>query len=280
MRIALAPARARAGVERASTSRSRRSPRLASRSATTTTPSLSIRFALPRASRDGFVAARSSTDDQGPLSDGSVNARTGAIDSRGFLRASVAFYAGMAVGSQVLTQFADVHPDVIDGVAAFNVDAAALYMIPLLASLSFAVTQSDKYEYLREVTKMIEESVLPAVAPLGVLGILALSCGAGVGEEALFRGFLMPWVDARLEGLGAGADVAAMGSLASTSLVFGALHAITPQYAVWATWASVLFSIESVRDGLGSAMFTHTLYDFLAFLYVIVSWMPDRESDD
>jgi membrane protease YdiL (CAAX protease family) len=153
-------------------------------------------------------------------------------------------------------------------------------MIPLLASLSFAVTQSDKYEYLREVRKMFEESVLPAVAPLGVLGILALSCGAGVGEEALFRGFLMPWVDARLEGLGAGADVAAMGSLASTSLVFGALHAITPQYAVWATWASVLFSIECVRDGLGSAMFTHTLYDFLAFLYVIVSWMPDRESDD
>ena len=120
MRVALAPARALAGADRASTSRSRRSSRSASRSATIPTPSLSIRFALPRASRDSFVAARSSADDRGPLSDGSVNARTGAIDSRGFLRASVAFYAGMAVGSQVLTQFADVHPDVIDGVAAFG----------------------------------------------------------------------------------------------------------------------------------------------------------------
>ena len=31
---------------------------------------------------------------------------------------------------------------------------------------------------------------------------MALSLGAGVGEEALFRGFLMPFMDGRLQDLG------------------------------------------------------------------------------
>ena len=219
-------------------------------------------------------------NDDGPLNDGTVDEVTGAIDSRAFFNASVAFYAVMTVGAQILCRFADVHPDVVDGAFAFNVDAAALYTTPLLASLTFAVTQSEKYEFLREVRETFESSVLPAVAPLGVVGIFALSLGAGVGEEAMFRGFLMPWVDGRLESLGVGGDVASIAALASTSAAFGALHAITPAYAAWATWASVLFSLEYLRDGLGSAMFTHTLYDFLAFMYVIISWMPDRARDE
>lgn len=199
------------------------------------------------------------------------------VDPRAFLSGSCATYAVMTASAEVLCRFADVHPDVVDGAAhGFSADASAMWMFPLLASLSLAVTQSEKYEFLREVRVMFERGVLPSVAPLGVVGIFALSLGAGVGEEAMFRGFLMPWVDQRLESFGVGGDAAAFGALASTSLVFGALHAITPAYAIWATWASVLFSIEYVRDGLGSAMFTHTLYDFLAFCYVIVSWMPDR----
>lgn len=63
-------------------------------------------------------------------------------------------------------------------------------------------------------------------------------------------------------------------------MLFGALHAITPAYAIWATWASVLFSLENIQDGLGTAMFTHTFYDFLAFLYVIIAWMPDRAAEE
>lgn len=198
-------------------------------------------------------------------------------DPQTFLVGSCATYAVMTAAAQVLCAFAEVHPDVRDATAhGFNADAAALWMVPLLASLTVAVTQADKVEFLREVKVMLKEGVLPSVAPLGALGILALSVGAGIGEEAMFRGFLMPWVDLRLESFGLNGDVSALGALATTSLFFGALHAITPAYAIWATWASVLFSIEYVRDGLGSAMFTHALYDYLAFLYIIVSWMPDR----
>ena len=231
-------------------------------------------YAAPRART---IRTRAATDgdanDRQPIAD-VIDPQLTAVDSKQFFLGSVTFYVVMTLGSQVVCSFADVHPDVIDSASAINLDQAVYWMIPLLASLTFAVTQSEKFEFLRVVRETFEQSVLPAVAPLGVLGIAALSLGAGVGEEALFRGFLMPWVDARLGDVGASADVAAGVSLASTSLVFGALHAITPQYAIWATWASVIFSLESIRDGLGSAMFTHAFYDFLAFLYIIVAWMP------
>ena len=45
-----------------------------------------------------------------------------------------------------------------------------------------------------------------------------------------------------------------------------------PAYAVWATGAGFLFGLEYVRDGLGTAAFTHTLYDFLAFGFILVCW--------
>ena len=52
--------------------------------------------------------------------------------------------------------------------------------------------------------------------------------GAGVGEEAFFRGFLMPFADGQLARLGAPEELASAGVLISTSVFFGALHAITP----------------------------------------------------
>ena len=63
--------------------------------------------------------------EDGPLNDGFEDDDTGAIDSRAFFNASVAFYAVMTVGAQTLCAFADIHPDVIDGAFAFNVACAA-----------------------------------------------------------------------------------------------------------------------------------------------------------
>lgn len=71
-------------------------------------------------------------------------------------------------------------------------------------------------------------------SPLQGLGLLAL--GVGVGEETLFRGFLQ---SAAIQGL-AGvlpAECATACGLTAASVVFGALHAITPSYFVFATAA-------------------------------------------
>ena len=189
-----------------------------------------------------------------------------------FLWSSVAFYVLMGVGSQVAASALDVHPDVFDAMRTCNLDAASIWTLPLLASLAFAITQADKFEFLAEVRDIFKVGVLPSLAPLGLPGIMALSLGAGVGEEAFFRGFLMPFADGQLLRMGAPEQIAEVGVLASTSVFFGALHAITPAYAVWATGAGLLFGLEYIRDGLGTAAFTHTLYDFLAFGFILVSW--------
>ena len=143
----------------------------------------------------------------------------------------------------------DVHPDVFDAMQTCNIDAASLWTLPLLASLAFIITQADKFEFLGEVRDIFKEGVLPSLAPLGLGGIVALSLGAGIGEEAFFRGFLMPFADGQLLRLGAPEEVASAGVLVSTSVFFGALHAITPAYAIWATGAGLLFGLEYMQDG-------------------------------
>ena len=100
-----------------------------------------------------------------------------------FLLSSVAFYALMGVGSQVASSFLGVHPDVLDGTRALNLDTASLWTVPLLASLAFAITQADKFEFLGEVRDIFKVGVLPSLAPLGLPGVVALSLGAGGGEE-------------------------------------------------------------------------------------------------
>lgn len=74
-------------------------------------------------------------------------------------------------------------------------------------------------------------------------GLWLLALGAGVGEETLFRAFLQT---AAANGLAdalpaAPAGAATAAALVGSSVVFGALHALTPLYFVFATAAGALF---------------------------------------
>jgi len=290
-RPAAASSRSRV-VSRSPASRSRPSL-VAARLGTDALPSR-LRRSSPRASRATLLRASSRDDlpDAPPASAEAAHAAAvadpadapaaAAVDDESvevetvpptqFLLTSVAFYAIMGAGSQAASSFAGVHPDVFDAMRTVNLDQASLWTLPLLASLAFAITQADEYAFLGEVRDIFKRGVLPSLAPLGLPGVLALSLGAGVGEEAFFRGFLMPFADGRLVSLGVPESVASVGTLAATSVFFGALHAITPAYFYWATGAGLLFGLEYVREGLGTAAVTHTLYDFLAFGFILVCW--------
>lgn len=87
--------------------------------------------------------------------------------------------------------------------------------------------------------------------------IVLLALIAGVSEELMFRGVLQTIMDRQL-------PVAA--AIATTSLVFGLLHARTALYAIvaglvgaylgWLFWAT---------GSLLAPIVTHTVYDFIAF---------------
>jgi len=105
---------------------------------------------------------------------------------------------------------------------------------------------------------------------LGVLTALALGAAAGIGEEMLFRGVLQFELGSRL-----GSEVLAVGL---TSVVFGALHAVTPLYAGLAALASVYFGWLYLATGnLVVPIITHAFYDWAALLYA--HWTVTNMSD-
>ena len=61
-----------------------------------------------------------------------------------------------------------------------------------------------------------------------------------------------------------------------TSVVFGALHAVTPLYFGIATAAGALFGGEYLVGGLNAAIITHWAYDWIAFETSV--FLADREA--
>ncbi len=68
-----------------------------------------------------------------------------------------------------------------------------------------------------------------------------------------------------------------LAAVSVTSVVFGALHAVTPLYFFWATAAGALFGGEYVVAGLAAAVATHWAYDWLAFEVSV--WLAERSTE-
>jgi membrane protease YdiL (CAAX protease family) len=88
---------------------------------------------------------------------------------------------------------------------------------------------------------------------------------AGLGEEPLFRGVLLPLFSAPSPAVG----------LLVTALLFGAAHFIRPSLrllAVWAAWQGVLLGSAFLLTGsLAAVMLAHFLHDTTAFLAITTS---------
>jgi membrane protease YdiL (CAAX protease family) len=79
---------------------------------------------------------------------------------------------------------------------------------------------------------------------------------AGIPEETLFRGAMQP---------GAGLIV--------TALVFGALHALTPMYFLYATAAGMLLgALAEWSGGLWMPIAAHATLDSVMFVLLIARW--------
>lgn len=91
-----------------------------------------------------------------------------------------------------------------------------------------------------------------------MLGVLA-----GFPEELLFRGSVQPEL-----------------GVIPAAVIFGALHAATPAYFVYATVAGALLGgLTAWRGGLWSAIAAHTIIDVIMFLLLIRTWQRSQRED-
>lgn len=118
------------------------------------------------------------------------------------------------------------------------------------------------------IFRQLQVTVRRYVAPLfrnmnpGLLLVISLS--AGIGEELLFRGYCQAVV-ARWIGPPWGGIVA----LVVASVLFGVCHWISKAYALLASaMGFVLGGLFWATGSLLAAIVAHSLYDFLALLYL------------
>ena len=158
------------------------------------------------------------------------------------------------------------------------VQAGALATAPLFL-LAYVLDFVEKsVPALADVTKATQRSVLALLGRkrkpfIALLTSVALGLAAGVGEEMLFRGVLQTELSSRL------GDTSA---LAVSSIIFGALHAVTPLYAALASLASLFFGYLYIQSqNLAVPIVCHGLYDVGALLWAhwAVTAMSSEEQE-
>lgn len=161
--------------------------------------------------------------------------------------------------------------------AHLSVNPTAVVWGTLAAFPLFLVFLAIEHLPIAPIQK-IQETVLNTLgnhlAECNWLELALLAALAGVGEEVLFRGFLMNW----LESLGG----YWLGFLFS-SIAFGLMHAVTWVYTLFACAAGAYFGWLYDATGernLLPPILCHSIYDFLAFLVIVRDVHRERAEQD
>ena len=130
---------------------------------------------------------------------------------------------------------------------------AALFTLPLVAFLALVTwTPLREVKPVRRIRVLFRRRFGSTLAGLRLWQILSISIAAGLGEEVLFRGVLQSRIH-----------------LVGASLLFGALHCITPTYLVFATLMGLyLGRLFEHWNSLLIPIIVHALYDAVALLVI------------
>lgn len=162
----------------------------------------------------------------------------------------VAVALGWAVGQPAFEEFRLEWGDGGAGIAA---------AIPLL--LVMAWLWGRTWEPIERIRRELLGTVMPLFLGAPLWTLLLVSAAAGMGEEALFRGVLLPAFVGWL-GLPAG--------LVLTSILFGLAHLVTRTYALLAGLIGLYLGLLLVMTGnLLVPVVTHALYDLAALAFLL-----------
>jgi membrane protease YdiL (CAAX protease family) len=168
--------------------------------------------------------------------------------------------------------------------------AGLVYTLPLglFAYLPESLGWEQRFPALQQITMATQRSVLTLLGgqwkPFTALLVCTLlSIAAGVGEEMLFRGLLqyeLTTTPIQVLGTSSLLPIREYLAIGLSSLIFGALHAVTPLYACLAGVASIYFGCIYVSSdyNLAVPMVCHAVYDLGALLYA--HWTVSQLSAD
>ena len=137
--------------------------------------------------------------------------------------------------------------------------AGILATIPLIVAGAWSMRTAVRP--FPQVRRDVEQLVLPLFRGATWIDFALIALLAGLGEEALFRGLIQPGL-ARWLGI--------VPAILLTSLLFGAVHWVTPMYALLAGAIGVYLGLFALVSGnLLVPIIIHALYDFIALAYLM-----------
>lgn len=124
---------------------------------------------------------------------------------------------------------------------------------------------------IRRFRRDVERTVGHLFAECSPFDLAFISALAGISEEFVFRG----WIQTGLSG-----SIGTWAAVGLGALLFGAAHAISLVYAIYATAVGVVLGVALVGSGLlWVPIVAHTVYDFGALTWLVRRRRQGRPGD-
>ncbi len=135
-----------------------------------------------------------------------------------------------------------------------------LAAIPVLGVIE--IVRRIPCEPVRELERLSDDGMFKTLLSLSPFELILISICAGVGEELLFRGWLLYWLAGFENGSGSPTQLEFAVALVASSIAFGLVHPITKLYVVLATLMGVYFGLLVLWTGnLLIPIAAHAAYD-------------------
>ncbi|MDA7979377.1 MAG: CPBP family intramembrane metalloprotease [Pirellulales bacterium] len=140
-----------------------------------------------------------------------------------------------------------------------DVGYGLLWTLPLIPPM-LLMARSRWRPFVR-IQQIVSAIIVPLFSGCSIFQLALISLLAGLGEEALFRGFIQNSL---------AQEGNAWGAIVVASILFGLAHMITPAYALLATLIGVYLGwLMQFHDNLIVSVTVHAAYDFVALVYLI-----------
>ncbi len=185
-----------------------------------------------------------------------------------FFKKACSFEAALIPVSVILGWIANISPFAYLHFSESAIAYGVIGTMPLF--LLFLAMEQMQTEPVVKIKNVLLETLGPSLHRYHWTDLLILASIAGLSEELLFRGVIQPWIEASW-----GMTVGLIGS----NIIFGLAHAVTPLYAVLATFVGIYLSLSLDYGGdrnLLVPIVIHGLYDFLAFVALMRAYRATR----